>query len=495
MSEDGLHGSVVVEPMAFLLRHQSRLPLAALASLVVLKLGVLLTSGPTMLPDSTGYIAYADAILDGSFRHVDLAGTAQPVMLTRIIGFPALIAAGKIIAGQYWAWAVILLQFAVSSCATVLLYQLARTFRLGVWPSLFVAVAQATAMQFVVDQSVLTDSLCGSTMTMAACILGLIALRRRPVGLLSFLAVGLLIAAAFLVRPVIEYMVVGFCPLIVAAATVEAMPLRRWTAAALVFLPVIATHVAYAQWNRERVGAPVVSTIAQAALFSALIEAAAYDSAIFSGSTPFDDAGRRTIKLVQSPPADREIGPDVEPGIILHRDYGWNAIRISQAVTQAYLRAYWDHPAAMVRHFLANLKETQLHQAFRPTETIRDVMLWNTGSEHDFGRIRAVRDGEWWMIPAVIWHFLDDTVSTVIFSAFLLVTPIRLSREGLTAETSVSTGFLCAYLVVAGLYAAVHTEPRYLTPVVPLSIVIGVVNIAWLIAQYRRDPSQMPVAA
>jgi hypothetical protein len=121
MSEDSLHGSVVVEPMAFLLRHQSRLPLAALASLVVLKLGVLLTSGPTMLPDSTGYIAYADAILNGSFRHVDLAGTAQPVMLTRIIGFPALIAAGKIIAGQYWAWAVILLQFAVSSCATVLL--------------------------------------------------------------------------------------------------------------------------------------------------------------------------------------------------------------------------------------------------------------------------------------------------------------------------------------------------------------------------------------
>jgi len=98
----------------------------------------------------------------------------------------------------------------------------------------------------------------------------------------------------------------------------------------------------------------------------------------------------------------------------------------------------------MARHFLANLKETQLHQAFRPTETIRDVMLWNTGSEHQFGRMRAVRDGEWWMIPAVIWHFLDDTISTVIFSAFLVVTPIRLFREGFTAETSVSTGFLCA---------------------------------------------------
>jgi hypothetical protein len=149
----------------------------------------------------------------------------------------------------------------------------------------------------------------------------------------------------------------------------------------------------------------------------------------------------------------------------------------------------------MIRHFLSYLKETELHQVFRPTETIRDVMLWNTGSEHEFGRVRAVREGKWWMIPAVIWHFLDDTISTMIFSAFLVITPIRLFREGFTAETSVSTGLLCAYLVVGGLYAAVHIEPRYLTPVAAGSIVIGVVNIVWLIAQCQRNRSQKPVLA
>jgi len=334
MNQDGVQGGVAAERMALRPRHLSRLPLAALAGLIALKLAVLLTFGATMLPDSGGYIAYADAILDGSFRHVDLVGSVQPVTLTRI-GFPALIAAGKIIAGQYWAWSVILFQFAASCCATVLLYQLARTFRLGVWLSLFVAAAQATAMQFLVDQAVLTDSLCGSAMTVAACILGLIALRRRPVGLLSFLAVGLLIAAAFLVRNVIEYMVAGFCPLIVAAVMAEPTQLRRWTAAALVFLPVIATHLAYAQWNRERVGAPVITTIAQAALFAAVVEAAPYDPTIFSGSTPVDTAGRRTVELMESPPTDRDFGHDTEPGIILHRDYGWDAIHISQAATQA----------------------------------------------------------------------------------------------------------------------------------------------------------------
>jgi hypothetical protein len=463
----------------------SWLPLTALAFLVVVKIGMLLAFGPTMQADSSDYIAYADAILDGSFRHVDLAGTAQPITLTRIIGFPAVIAAAKVVTGEYWAWAVILLQFAASVCATVLVYRLARTFRLGIWLSLFAAAAQATAMQFVVDQAVLTDSLCGSIMTTVTCILAIIALRRRPVALTFFLAVGLLLVAAFLVRNVIEYMVLGFAPLVVAAVVVEPTEFRRWAAVGLVFVPVVVTHLAYVEWNRERVGAPVVTTIAQAALFAPLVEAAPYDPTIFSGSTPFDDAGRRTVQLMLSPP-DRVFGHDTEPSIILHRDYGWDALRISREATQAYLRAWWEHPAAMIHHFFHNISETQLHQAFRPTETIRDVLLWNTGSEYGFGRVSAVREGKWWMIPAVIWHFLDDTISVVIFSTFLAITPIRLFREGFTAETSVSIGCLCAYLVVGCLYDAVAFAPRYLTPIVAGSIVIGVVNIVWAVAQYRR---------
>ena len=99
-----------------------------------------------------------------------------------------------------------------------------------------------------------------------------------------------------------------------------------------------------------------------------------------------------------------------------------------------------------------------------------------------------MRNGEWWMIPAVIAHRLSETISVAVFLAFLLVTPLRIFREGLTPEASVSFGCLCAYLVVGSLYAAVHLEPRYLTPVVAGSIVIGVVNIVWLVAQYRHSP-------
>jgi hypothetical protein len=225
-------------------------------------------------------------------------------------------------------------------------------------------------------------------------------------------------------------------------------------------------------------------------LFGALIEAAHFDHSIFSGSTAVDEVGRVLLKDMEA----GGHGYEVDATVDLHRDYGWDAIRMSHEVTQAYLRAWRNHPLAMIFHIFHHISETQLHQAVRPIETARDVLLWNTGSSHDFGAERAVKNGNWWMIPAVVANWLVMTASVFIFCAFLVVTPIRLFREGWTAETAVSGGFWCFYLAVGLLYAAVHLEPRYLTPVVPGSIVVGVVNIVRVIEFYRGRAARQPAA-
>jgi hypothetical protein len=475
-------------PLSLRLKAVPKPVLVAFAIVIAVKLGVLLAFGPAAQLDTTDYVGYADAILSGGFHHVDLATDPMPITLRRPIGYPAVIAAAKIVAGSYWRWAVVLFQYAVSLWATVMVYRLARAFHLGVWLSLGVVAAQATAMQFVVDQAVLSDSLTGSTMTIATCILGLIALHREPVLLLEYLCVGALVAVAFLMRDVIAYVAVGLLPLVAAAALAERSLLRQLAAGILVFLPLIATNVAYIEWNRTRVGAPVVTSTSQAVLFGALIEAAHYDHSIFSGSTPIDEVGRLLLKDME---AGRH-GYEVDATIDLHRDYGWDAIRMSHEVTQAYLRAWRDHPRAQIFHIFHHISETQLHQAVRPIETVRDVLLWNTGSSHDFGAERAVKNGNWWMIPAVIANWLVMTASVFVFGAFLAVTPIRLVREGWTDETSVSIGIWCFYLTVGGLYAAVHLEPRYLTPVVAGSIVVGVVNIVRTIEFFRHPTAMKP---
>jgi len=464
--------------------------LVAFAIILVVKLGVLLVFGPASQNDTTDYVGYADAILSGEFHHVDLATDPMPITLRRPIGYPAVIAAAKIVAGPYWRWAVVLFQYAISLWATAMVYRLARAFHLGVWLSLGVVAAQATAMQFVVDQAVLSDSLTGSTTTIATCILGLTALRREPASLLVYLGAGALIAVAFLIRDVIAFVAVGLVPLAAAAALAERSRLRQLAAGALVFLPLIATHVAYTEWNRTRVGAPVVTSTSQAVLIGALIEAAHYDHSIFSGSTPIDEVGRIEQKAMEA----GQYGYEVDANVALHRDYGWDAVRLSHEVTLVYLRAWRDHPRAMIFHVFHHVSETQLHQAVRPIETVRDVLLWNTGSSHDFGAERAVKNGNWWMIPAVMANWLVMTVSVFVFGAFLVVTPIRLLRERWTAETSVSIGIWCFYLAVGLLYAAVHLEPRYLTPVVGGSIVVGVVNIVRVMEFYRR-PAALKRAA
>ena len=166
-------------------------------------------------------------------------------------------------------------------------------------------------------------------MTIATCILGLIALRRTTTPLPVYLGAGALIAVAFLMRDVIAFLAVGLVPLAVAAALVERSRLRQLTACALVFLPLIATHVAYTEWNRARVGSAVATSISQAALFGALIEAAHYDHSIFSGSTPIDEVGRPLLKAMEA----GQHGYEVDANVALHRDYGWDAVRINREVT------------------------------------------------------------------------------------------------------------------------------------------------------------------
>ena len=463
----------------------SALPIPVLVGftvLIALKLGVLFAFGPALQPDTLGYSTYADAILTGAFRHVDLATDPMPVTLTRMIGYPAIIAAAKILAGRGWTWCVTLFQFAVSLWATAMVYRLARAFQLSIWISLAVVATQATSMQFVVDQAVLTDSLTGSTVTIATCILGLIVLRRAKPSLPVYLGAGALIAIAFLMRDVIAFLSVGLVPLAVAASLVQQSRLRQVAACAFVFLPLIATHVACTEWNRARVGSAVAASISQAALFGALVEAAHFDHSIFAGSTPIDEVGRPLLAAMEA----GQHGYEAEAMVALHRDYGWDAIRINHEVTLAFLRAWRDNPRAMIFHIFHHISETQLHQAVRPIETVRDVLLWNTGSSHDFGAERAVKAGNWWMIPAVLANWLSETASVLVFLAFFVVTPIRLVSEGWTDETSVSIGIWFFYLTVGGLYATVHLEPRYLTPVVAGSIVVGVVNIVRVIEFYRR---------
>ena len=108
--------------------HFRGLPLALLIVLAVAKIAGLYSYGPLLQPDSGDYIGYANTILTNSdwLHDGGMDVQAVPPTVFRSFGYPSLIAAAMLIAGDSGGslYIVILLQIAVSLVATIMVYRL-----------------------------------------------------------------------------------------------------------------------------------------------------------------------------------------------------------------------------------------------------------------------------------------------------------------------------------------------------------------------------------
>jgi hypothetical protein len=359
--------------------------------------------------------------------------------------------------------------------------------------ALLVAAAQATSLPLALDQIVITDSLNASILTIAACLTAGAILNGRlewP----AAIAAGLAMAAAFLLREATLFLAAGFLPLAIGASFSSRLSRNRRTLApettrraavklACILLPLVIVQQGYREWNRSRIGSPIVTTAAQTAVLYALTRAARHDEAIFSGETPLHRLARTTLRTFDFTEV-RAINSR------LHREFGYRAEQTSDAAYRAYFQAWRDHPMAMLRLPLPYLREWQMRLTVRPVASVRELILWNTGDDLEFGSERALLQGRWWMLPVVVLHRASEGLAIVIFLGFLLLTPWRLAREGLRDSPQVAIfGLWTAYLTFFVVYAFVHVEPRYLAPVIPGSIVAGVVNLLWVREQWRRRSS------
>ena len=237
-------------------------------------------------------------------------------------------------------------------------------------------------MQFLVDQAVLTDSLTGSTMTIATCILGLIALRRTATPLPVYLGAGALIAVAFLIRDVIAFFAIGVVPLAAAAALVEHSRARQLSACALVFLPLIATHFAYTEWSpRSGIGAAIAAVPRRRC--SAHWSKRRATMTRYSPARPRSTKSARAMQKIMRTQAESAINPSQASYCTTT---GWDAVRINHEVTLAYLRAWRDHPRAMIFHIFHHISRTKVaRRRCGRSRQIFDILLWTTGSiPHDY---------------------------------------------------------------------------------------------------------------
>jgi hypothetical protein len=484
-----------------------KLAVGTFGALAAAKIALLVVFGPVFTPDSAAYVAMAETMRasDAWLYHVDLGSTFAPAFAFRIIGYPAVVAAAMTVAGTAWPYVLVVIQSAISLIATAATLQFGRELGLDRRLALIAAVAGATSMQFTLDQCILTDSLNASFIILATVLIVRGVRAGRPLGFAPALAAGILIVLAFLLREVMQVLVVLFVPLLVVrVVTAAGARLRTCAAAVLVVLPLLVTVEAYKQWNVYRTGERFVTTGGQTTLLEGLVVALERNPGLFDADTPLDRALRSHIRY-------RTLAEIVAVNEALFHE-GFKATDIARLVTARYLAAWREHPLAMLSMLRSTFSENQAKLAVRPVTAACEIIEWGHSEPQcpdyrDTYQKLARAPGS--MTPADIAIFVtvtvQNTASIIVFAAFLIGVPVLvLTRLGAAwrrrkwppdfAELLLAGALWALYCGWDMAYSLIHFENRYLAPVIPLSVFGGLLVIQEL-ARLRGARAQPQFAA
>jgi hypothetical protein len=445
------------------------------------KLLLLMIIGPVFNPDTQQYADFADAML-ASQRWLDDAGLstqAAPVTTFRSIGYPAVIAAAKLTAGSAWPYAVVGLQFAVSTGVFFAVYGLGLNLGLTRKWALAGALAYATSLQLELDQTLLTDSLNASAVILAVTVFlrgGTDGARIRPWQIGTS---GLLLAAAFLFREALPFLLISLMPLfVIRCALVQGVPrLVRIVPCILVCLPVLVADAGYQLWNLHRTGERFVTTGAQTAGLFAVIRAAKDRPDIFSGDSPLDRHALPLLKRYDFPEA-------VEISDSLFKD-GYRAPEIARMAMDKYFATWRQHPLAMLNLVRLATSENILKLVIRPVSAVCELYEWADkplcSAYRDlyrklFRHPSEMRPGE---TLTFIVFTIQNALSIVLSAMFFIGIPFLVMLAWRHGEIRHDRLLLLAggfWALAAGwhlIYAVATYADRYVAPVIPFMIIGG----------------------
>lgn len=451
--------------------------------LLVVKGCLLVVFGPIFQPDSQGYVAAAKVIGSGDqwLRDAGLRDAALPVTAFRMMGYPALIAGARLLAGEAWPWLLTSWQLILSLVASVAVYRLSLAVGIGKRGAAFAVLAHASTLPLVLDLAVLADSLNASLWTITGCLLGIAALEPGRRGAWWFLGLGLLLAGSFLLKEAASVLWIGLVPVALLAAAGpqrSRVTLRMLLPMLLLFAPLLLAGAAYKSWNYARSGTAFVTTGGQTAVLYTAVMAARHETRIFAGDAPLNEVARRTVR-------DNSFAEVLTINQTLFSEYGLTGADISALAYAKYWQGWLHHPLAMAGVVLGHFRANQALLPFRPIDSIREAVLWATNQNIPIGRWKAVQS-----VGTLLLFFaemLSRAIAIVLFVAFLLGTLRQVAKERpLTDATWLASAYWLLYVTYFGAYSAVHLETRYLAPVIPFVIVLGVMNLQRLQGVMRR---------
>ncbi|MDP2699703.1 hypothetical protein [Thalassospira sp.] len=346
------------------------------------------------------------------------------------------------------------------------------------------------SLSFTLDQFILTDSLFASLFILVISTLALGALACRPLGLGEALALGVLLSLALLLREGAGILSVLFLLLLGCRIFLspQGQRLKSCIGAVSVFVPLFLTSQIYQGWNENRTGDRFITTGGQTVYLQGLVDAARRDTLIFSGDTDMDLAARDIL-------ADYSFAEVLQ---ILSRlyDEGYQAPALAAMSRGKYMQAWVERPSSMLRMTVGHMRESLAFMTFQPLAAIRDTGFWATGERPwpDYsGLKRNLSDGTGTII-LFGFESLERVTGILLTLSFLLTPAVWLVRAFrrrdwntlLSGPVLVPVALWLFYLGFMIAHAMVHLETRYMAPVLPFSIMIGLLGIQGIYIAVRQ---------
>jgi len=449
--------------------------MVSFAVLAALKAMLIAVYGPLIHPDTSGYLDYAGLMLDGGMwlHAVDLETLAKPPEVLRTIGYPALIAAARVLGGAGWAYLVIGLQSVVSLLASYAVYRLALTLARSLPWALLAALLYSTSMILTYDVSLLSDSLFTNLTVIVVAALAINYATAGSAGARRLIGLGAIFTLALLMRDAGRYIL----PLLMLLAAMGAyrdrpvgwLTVRTGVAFAL---PAVVALAAYMAWNQYRASDAFVTTGGQTVYLNAVVGMAEW-TRDFDGTTPLDRVARELVRRYDQAEA-------LDIGRALHQRYGLTAPDIARLAFARYLATVVRHPLAFIRYAGDELNLKLVFMLANPLASFEELHQLATGQRLD-GPVSQWRElvGKFSLARALrlVGHIAGRIASAVLFLAFFIGVPVSVlravARRNMAGEMALMAWLWLFYTGAILMHAAVYLELRYVMFAVPAAVVGG----------------------
>jgi hypothetical protein len=466
--------------------------LVTLTIVAAVKCVILALNGPSLLPDSAGYIAYARAILDHgrAFAPLDWGAQAVPLFIFRPLGYPLFLAVAMLISPGGYAMVAATLQGLINGVAIYLMFAVSTRLLRSPWAAMVAVLVYAGSTSLLWDNAILSDSLYGSlwNIVIFALIGDLVGCWRLGAG--RCLGLGFIWGASIWVRDVGIYFTVLPVILFGLIAAHSRLQWRGVLARLFAFgLVTAAMASAIVLLNLHRTGEAVFSITGVENWLRP-----AFDMATAGTAQPFADDSliSQTVRETMT-----DYGFESQLKFIddLHQHCRCTPTQMQSQFRAKYLSVIEQQPLAFARIVLRNFNYFALGELIAdPIATIDQYfelgapeLGWRIPgfSTRNIAELRHSFSPT--MLLLMVLSLIGEIVSAIAFSAYLLGTPyvlFRVSRQpshGLSREWSAIAFLWFSFVGVSLVFSLVHYEARHALPILPAAA-IGLVYVAcfWL---------------